>query len=124
MNKIPIEPGRAVLSKAGRDAGRRFVVLRTDEPFAYVADGGLRKAEAPKKKKHRHLKALPECFSSIAEILKDGGLPSNADIRRCLADRPIAPDQAEGLRTDPKDNAVRNPATPPGRKEDLGFGQE
>ncbi len=88
MNKIPLEPGRAVLSKAGRDTGRRLIVLRMDPPFAYVADGHLRKVESPKRKKERHLRALPEFFPSIAGILKDGKLPSNADIRRCLADQP------------------------------------
>ena len=88
MNRLPIEPGRAVLSMAGRDAGRRFVALRVDETYAYVADGDLRKVETPKKKKRRHLRATPEFFPGIAEILKDGSLPSNAEIRRCLADRP------------------------------------
>lgn len=89
MNKISIEPGRVVLSTAGRDAGMRFVVLSADDTFARLADGGLRKAEAPKKKKRRHMRATQEFFPSIAEILKDGKLPSNAEIRRCLTDRPV-----------------------------------
>jgi Ribosomal protein L14E/L6E/L27E len=88
MNKIPIEPGRVVLSKAGRDAGRRFMVLQVDETFAIVADGDLRKVENPKKKKRMHLRAVPEFFSSIVGILEDGKLPSNAEIRRCLTERP------------------------------------
>lgn len=88
MDRIPIEPGRVVLSKAGRDAGRRFVVLRTDDTHAYVADGDLRKVEAPKKKKHRHLRALPERFSEVVKGEQEGKMPSNAEIRKCLADRP------------------------------------
>lgn len=92
MSKIPIEPGRAVLSRAGRDAGRRFAVLRADENFAYIADGSLRKAEAPKKKKLRHVRATQEYFPSIAAILKDGGMPSNAEIRRLLAERSDDPE--------------------------------
>lgn len=88
MDRIPLEPGRAVLSKAGRDAGRRFVVLRVDETFAYIADGELRKAGTPKKKKHRHLRATPERYDAIAETLAQGRIPSDADIRKCLADRP------------------------------------
>ena len=39
MSNIPIEPGRAVLSKAGRDAGRRFLALRVDDAFATIVDG-------------------------------------------------------------------------------------
>ena len=58
MNRLPIEPGRAVLSMAGRDAGRRFVALRVDETYAYVADGDLRKVETPKKKKRRHIQII------------------------------------------------------------------
>jgi len=87
MSKIPIEPGRAVLSKAGRDAGRRFVVLWADGAFAAIADGGLRKVEKPKKKKLRHLRATQGFFPSVAGILQGGGSPSNAEIRRCLTEQ-------------------------------------
>lgn len=87
MNRIPIEPGRVVLSRQGRDAGRRLVVLSADETFAYTADGDLRRVESPKKKKLRHIKPLPEFFPSIAAILTGGGLPSNAEIRKCLLNR-------------------------------------
>ena len=80
-----MEPGRMVLSKAGRDAGRRFVVLQTDDTFAFVADGDLRKVEKLKKKKHRHLRALPEISTEIAEAVRAGKTPTNADIRRCVA---------------------------------------
>ena len=51
MKKIPIEPGRAVLSIAGRDSGRRFIALKVEGDYAFIADGDLRKAEKPKKKK-------------------------------------------------------------------------
>lgn len=85
MSKVPITPGRAVLSKAGRDAGRHFVVLRVEEPYAFIADGDLRRVKTPKKKKQRHLRAVQGFFPSIADILKDGKLPSDAEIRRCLA---------------------------------------
>ena len=88
MDRIPIEPGRIVLSRAGRDAGRRFVVLKTDDAFAFVADGDLRKVEALKKKKHRHLRPLPEFIQAIADTVTDGKTPSNAEIRKCLTGRP------------------------------------
>lgn len=88
MNRIPIEPGRVVLSRAGRDAGRRFVVLRVEPPFAYVADGDLRRAETPKKKKDRHLKATPVYCREVARVLEGGGTPPDAELRKCLADQP------------------------------------
>ena len=84
MSRIPIEPGRAVLSIAGRDAGKRLIVLTVDGEYAYAADGDLRKAEAPKKKKMRHIKATSEYFSNIAAMIAGGKMPSNAEIRKCL----------------------------------------
>lgn len=48
--------GQIVKSYAGRDKGRFFVVLSTDDKFALIADGKVRKIEAPKKKKWMHLK--------------------------------------------------------------------
>ena len=77
-----------MLSKAGRDAGRRFIVLRVEEPFCYIADGDLRKAEKPKKKKILHLHALPDFYSAIAEAIGRGEMPMDAQLRRYLADRP------------------------------------
>ncbi|MCL1795685.1 MAG: KOW domain-containing RNA-binding protein [Clostridia bacterium] len=87
MNRIPIESGRVVWSKAGRDAGRPFIVLTADDTFAYTVDGELRCVESPKKKKLRHLRPTPLLFPSIPAILKDGKIPSNAEIRKLLSDR-------------------------------------
>ena len=47
--------GMVVRSRAGRDAGRWFVILELDAEYAYLADGGLRRLEKPKRKKRRHL---------------------------------------------------------------------
>ena len=93
MRRIPIEPGRAVRSTAGRDEGKRLIVLKVDGEYVYAADGDLRKAETPKKKKMRHIKATSEYFSSVAAIIEEGKVPSNAEIRKCLqTDRPSGED--------------------------------
>jgi ribosomal protein L14E/L6E/L27E len=82
---IPIEPGRVVLSKAGRDAGRALVVLALDGPeYALAADGDLRATEKPKRKKKKHLAATPVCIPSIQEKLSTGIVPMNAEIRAAL----------------------------------------
>ena len=82
---IPLEPGRVVRSKAGRDAGRIFVVLQTvDDRHVAIADGDLRKVAAPKKKKHMHLIPKLECFPSLVEKHQTGRL-LDADVRKCLA---------------------------------------
>ena len=60
MQRIPIEPGRVVLSRQGRDAGRYFVILsQLDEQFVLMADGLTRKLDHPKKKKIKHVRAKP-----------------------------------------------------------------
>lgn len=65
MNKIPLEPGRIVRSKAGRDCGRLFVVLsEVDCDFVMMADGDLRKIDRPKKKRRKHLSATPALVPS------------------------------------------------------------
>lgn len=49
-NNISI--GQAVVSKAGRDRGRLFLVVEIlDDVYVNVADGDLRPIERPKKKK-------------------------------------------------------------------------
>lgn len=54
INKIV--PGAVVKSKAGRDKFRHFVVIEViDEEYVTIADGDLRKVDAPKKKKIKHL---------------------------------------------------------------------
>ncbi len=47
--------GDIVLSKAGRDAGKHFVIVKRDGNFAHIANGKLHKIEKPKKKKLKHI---------------------------------------------------------------------
>ncbi len=47
--------GTVVISKAGHDRGKRFVILSTEDRFAFIADGRTRTISSPKKKKIIHL---------------------------------------------------------------------
>lgn len=47
--------GSVVISKAGRDKGKFLAVVRTDGKSVYVADGGERPLERPKRKNRIHL---------------------------------------------------------------------
>ena len=92
MERIPFEPGRAVISLQGRDRGRAFVVLQTvDDEYMLIADGDTRKLEHPKKKKTKHLHPKPVLFQEIPEKMAAGQL-LNSDIRKAL--------KAAGLDTD------------------------
>jgi large subunit ribosomal protein L14e len=78
--------GRIVVSKAGRDAGRRFVVVKVlDDLYVEVADGDLRRVEKPKKKKIKHLEITDVTIEGIAEKLRSNSRITNAEIRKALA---------------------------------------
>lgn len=78
--------GRIVVSKAGRDAGRRFVVVKViDDLFVEVSDGDLRRVEKPKRKKIKHLDITDEVAEGLAEKLKSNGRITNAEVRKALA---------------------------------------
>lgn len=82
----PIVPGSVVRSKAGRDEGRYFIVLSIEDgEFARVADGDLRKAEKPKRKRIKHLYVTEELASSLQEKLTAGERVENHELRACLA---------------------------------------
>ena len=56
MSSFPMEVGRVVFSKAGRDAGHYFVVVAVlDKDHVAIANGCQRKVDNPKKKKIKHL---------------------------------------------------------------------
>ena len=82
----PVIPGRIVRSRAGRDEGRYFVVIALDgKEFAYVADGGLRGIEKPKRKRLKHLFVTEETISGLQERLEAGGRVENHELRKWLS---------------------------------------
>ncbi len=83
---MSIALGQIVVSRAGRDAGGRFVVIKMiDEHFAEICDGDLRRLENPKRKRIKHLNITAERAQGIEEKLKSGGRITNAEIRKALA---------------------------------------
>lgn len=90
-----METGTIVLSTAGRDSGRVFCVVdASEESFALIADGKHRRLEAPKLKKHKHLKVMGESLR-LAELLKAGAL-TNKLLRQELAHFSENANKAEG----------------------------
>ena len=49
------EKGSVVLATAGRDAGRLFVLLESDDGEYLLADGRTRRLSHPKRKNPRHV---------------------------------------------------------------------
>jgi ribosomal protein L14E/L6E/L27E len=78
--------GRLVISKKGRDTGRAFIILQMlSEEYALIADGALRTAERPKKKKIKHLAPKPALIPLWPGM-------SDSDIRKAI--RAAMPDDA------------------------------
>ncbi|MDL2205922.1 KOW domain-containing RNA-binding protein [Eubacteriales bacterium OttesenSCG-928-N13] len=79
MNKIPLEAGRVVRSKSGRDQGRLHVIIsEIDSDFVLVANGTLRKLDRPKKKRRKHLSATEHRMDT------DAWPPENHQIAKLL----------------------------------------
>ncbi len=85
MDANGIVPGQVVRSKAGRDRNAYFVVMDIDQgQYLYIADGDLRKADKPKKKKAKHLAKTGILLQEVAEKLKNGKKVTNAELRKYL----------------------------------------
>ena len=88
---MKIEKADVVISLNGRDAGKRFLVVETQEEYSKIADGKGRRIEKPKLKKNKDLKLEGRADGPIAEKLIECGKVTNNEIRRFLAQ----PDAAE-----------------------------
>lgn len=85
MKRHPLEPGRVVRSKMGRDRDRYLMVVRLEtEEVVLVVDGDLRKLEKPKRKNAMHLHATPVLLDEIARRLAEGQPVQDAEIRKSL----------------------------------------
>lgn len=77
--------GQVVYSKAGRDLGKKFIVVGIiDTTYVSVSDGDLRKVEKPKKKKIKHLEITDIVVEQLAERLAQHGRITNSEIRKAL----------------------------------------
>ena len=84
MERIPMEVGRVVMSRQGRDRDRCFVILSVvDDQFVMMADGLTRKLDHPKRKKVKHLHAKPVKMQDLAQRLASGQV-LDSDLRKLL----------------------------------------
>jgi len=86
MKMFPIEIGSVVLSLAGRDQGRLFVVIQeVDSDFVMVANGKLRGMDRLKKKRRKHLKPTGTVIEELRDRLAKGETAEDHEIRSWLA---------------------------------------
>lgn len=78
--------GDIVLSRAGRDSDRHYIVVSAEENFVFICDGDLHKTDKPKKKKIKHVKNVGASSEYIAEKLAEGAKVTNTELRRAIAE--------------------------------------
>ena len=80
-----IGKGCVVLSTAGRDKGRYFIVIDRDENYALIVDGKLRRVDSPKHKKIKHLMYAGQISSEKLQAkLESGLIPEDAEVRKAM----------------------------------------
>lgn len=92
MERLPLDIGRVVKSRQGRDAGRYFVILQVvDDQFVLLSDGLTRKLDHLKKKKVKHLQPKP--LRMDVQFLLDTNQLKDSDIRAFLKENGLEIDQ-------------------------------
>ena len=85
MSKMPITLGSVVISKAGRDQGRLFLVVEeVDDDFVMIANGGLRKMDRQKRKRRKHLKPTGTVVQALVDRLPRGEKVEDHELRAWL----------------------------------------
>ena len=82
---IVFEKANIVTSLRGRDEGKLFLVVATEDDYSLIADGKSRRIEKPKRKKNKHLQLEDNSDNNISAKLNEGERVTNNDIRRALA---------------------------------------
>lgn len=83
MNDLSI--GQSVISSAGHDKGKLFVVLCIiDDRYVYISDGNIKKVENPKKKKRKHLKKLDCISNEIKNKLEASEKITDSEIKKFI----------------------------------------
>lgn len=76
--------GSVVLSTQGRDKGMYFVVTEIGNGVYFLADGGMRKLKAPKKKNVKHVSNSGVVLTSIAAKLTEGKKVFDSEVKSAL----------------------------------------
>ena len=105
-----LKRGMVVMSLAGHDSKRVFVICKVEGRYAWIADGHLRPVEKMKKKKVRHLCALgsladPAILDEVDQQHQNG--EKNARIRKLLKQFLASHQPGQGLAS-PADAGEQN----------------
>ena len=94
---LDITLGEVVNSKAGRDRGKKFIIIDViDSSYVLLSDGDLRRIEKPKKKKIRHIKPTGVVIESLKEKIEKKQKLTNVEIRKILIEHDNKPEGNNG----------------------------
>ena len=96
-SRAMIKTADVVVSLNGRDEGKLFMVVGSEDGYLLLADGKGRKIEKPKRKKNKHLKLEERADNPIAAKLIAGEKVTNNEIRRALAQFATARGEKGGM---------------------------
>ena len=74
-----------VLSLSGRDRGQLMLVVAEEGEFLLLANGRVRRAESPKRKRRKHVSRQGACDARTRQRLLEAGRLNNSEIRKALA---------------------------------------
>jgi|LSQX01.2.fsa_nt_gb ribosomal protein L14E/L6E/L27E len=75
--------GCFVKSKAGRDAGKYYVIIDTHNEYVYLVDGNIRTLEHPKKKNIAHINKVGYIDTLLLKAI-DKKYIKNEEIKRAI----------------------------------------
>ena len=82
---MDISKSDIIESLAGRDKGKFFYVIDTEDNYVLIADGKGRKLENPKRKKLKHVRRVSRTETRVALKIQNGDKVLNSELRRDLA---------------------------------------
>lgn len=77
--------GLLAKSLAGHDKGKIYLIIEETDSYLYLADGVIRKAAAPKKKKKKHLQLIKNGVdATLQKKLLAGITVSDEEIKKVI----------------------------------------
>lgn len=83
---VDIDKADIVISLNGRDKGKLFFVVDTEDIYTMLCDGKSRRINKPKRKKVKHVRFESRSDSRAALKIRSGDKVTNSEIRRALAE--------------------------------------
>jgi ribosomal protein L14E/L6E/L27E len=75
--------GGYVVSTAGHDSGKYYVIFQKDSEYVYLVDGRIRTIDRPKKKKIMHVRMLDQLNQILVDKVIDKSV-KNEEIKRAI----------------------------------------